>query len=128
MKNRKWHSISKTFVIVLIAVVISYSLIPGYIWLKWNSGGIFAFLRREPVTSSPTESYFSADFGVVLHSHHFSKTIFYEIGKDGKVRRVYAISFMKPSAGRPTFVRKTMSFYFPHLQCPEKTLRGILLS
>ncbi len=121
MKKRKWYSVSKTFVIVLIAILVSYALIPGYIWLKWHGSGILAFLRGDPVTSSQTESYYNADFGVILHSSaypHFSKVIFYKVNEFGKAEQVYRISFMKPSAGRPTFVRTTKSFYFPHFATP----------
>ncbi len=115
MKNRKWYSISKTFVIVLIAVVISYSLIPGYIWLKWNSGGIFAFLVR-PVAPHSV-SYLDSDFTVLLSPVHrgsipLGKVIFYKVLQSGDVKRVYEIKHCGPEIERPTEVGDT--FYFPH--------------
>ncbi len=117
MKKRKWYSVSKTFIVVLVAITIFFTLPSVCTYLWWKAPKIFSkFLRGPRIVG--TETYHDADFGVILCLSGVipsSKVLFYKEEK-GSVKRIASILNAPSEIGRATSVGDAL--YFPEFEIP----------
>ena len=115
MKKRRWHSISKNFIIVFILVALCYAFIPLYKYLEWYAPGFIECITHPSVTQVSGVYYGNADFGIVINPigappAGTASVFFYEETPDGALRRIARISGMPPATGRPSAIGNMLCF------------------
>ncbi len=119
MKKRRWYSISKNFIMILLILIALCASLPLDKYLEWYGPGFIERITHPSVTQVSGIYYGNADFGVVINPigappAGTASVFFYKETPDGTLRRIARISGMPPATGRPGAIGNIL--YFPQYE------------